>query len=153
MSRETQLAIAGNFVRLEIADTGEGIPPEIVGRIFDPFFTTKRAQLGTGSGLSTVLGIVRSHGGFVEVDTRRGQGTRFAVYWPIASMPVNEPSLPPDHPPLETRSGAEGLILVVDDEATILGDRPERLGRPAIEWQLPKMAEKLWKCTAGHAKK
>ena len=72
----------GPYVVLEIEDTGQGIPKENLERIFDPFFTTKPLGQGTGLGLSTVLGIVKSHGGFLQVESTVGQGTRFIVHLP-----------------------------------------------------------------------
>ncbi|HVK12463.1 MAG TPA: ATP-binding protein, partial [Gemmataceae bacterium] len=108
----------GDYVRLEVADTGTGIPADVLDRVFDPFFTTKKAGHGTGLGLSTVLGIVRSHGGFLTMASTPGAGTRFAVYWPIADAPAAAPAAT-ESPALPTRS-ASGLVLVVDDEAPIL---------------------------------
>jgi PAS domain S-box-containing protein len=72
----------GRYAVLRVRDTGTGIPPELVDRIFDPFFTTKSPEVGTGLGLSTVLGIVKGHRGFLSVDTRIGQGTTFNVFFP-----------------------------------------------------------------------
>lgn len=106
----------GPHVMLTVEDTGQGIPPEIIGRIFEPFFTTKEIGKGTGLGLSTVMGIVKSHGGFVCVHSEPGKGTRFEVYLPASVTQQDggaragvEPSLP----------GRGELILVVDDEASI----------------------------------
>jgi PAS domain S-box-containing protein len=111
---------AGRYVLLEVADSGSGIPPEIIDRIFEPFFTTKELGRGTGLGLSTVLGIVRSHGGFVNVYSEPGRGTTFRVYLPIA----REQSAPPDAGKEDQESGfprgSGELILVVDDEPAIL---------------------------------
>lgn len=76
---------AGRFVRLRVRDTGSGIPPALVDRIFEPFFTTKGPEQGTGLGLSTSLGIVRSHGGFLHVDSVEHKGSDFQVY-----LPANE---------------------------------------------------------------
>jgi signal transduction histidine kinase len=74
----------GGYLRLDIADTGSGIPPEIVERLFEPFFTTK-GDAGTGLGLSVVFGIVREHGGAITVQTAVGEGTTFSVYLPVTS--------------------------------------------------------------------
>ena len=65
---------AGEYVLVEVADTGTGIPPEIVDKIFEPFFSTKEVGKGTGLGLSTVYGIVKQTGGFIYVDVRGRQG-------------------------------------------------------------------------------
>ena len=104
---------AGPHVVLGVEDTGTGIPPEILDKIFDPFFTTKPAGTGTGLGLSTVLGIVRSHRGFIRVDSQPDRGTRFEVFLPAcpgagagASAPAAA-SLP---------DGRGETILLVDDE-------------------------------------
>ena len=76
----------GEFVRLEVSDTGCGIPPEMLSRIFDPFFTTKAAGDGTGLGLSVVQNILISHGGFIEAESAVGRGSRFLVYLPVTSQ-------------------------------------------------------------------
>ena len=72
----------GQYVVLRVRDTGTGIPPEILDRIFEPFFSTKSPDKGTGMGLSTVMGIVKGHGGFLKVDSEPGQGSTFAAYLP-----------------------------------------------------------------------
>jgi signal transduction histidine kinase len=71
------------FVVVEVSDTGEGIPPEHVPRIFDPFFTTKEVGKGTGLGLSVSYGIVRAHGGFIEVQSEVAKGSTFTVALPV----------------------------------------------------------------------
>ncbi|HEU0184742.1 MAG TPA: ATP-binding protein [Blastocatellia bacterium] len=70
------------YVRLTVADTGDGIPREVIDRIFDPFFTTKEKGKGTGLGLPTVLSIVGAHSGFVSLFSKVGKGTEFKVYLP-----------------------------------------------------------------------
>jgi two-component system cell cycle sensor histidine kinase/response regulator CckA len=122
-------ASAGELVRLRVQDTGAGIPPEILPRIFEPFFTTKEPGKGTGLGLAMVFGIVKQHGGWIDCNSKVGEGTRFDIYLPryqpqsragVKSHPVvrTEPS---------TRPGQE-TILLVDDEAMI-----RNLGRTILE--------------------
>lgn len=79
--------IPGEYIVLEVSDTGCGMEPETVERIFDPFFTTKETGEGTGLGLSVVHGIVEGHGGYVAVESERGQGSRFLVYLPKLKGP------------------------------------------------------------------
>ncbi len=77
------------FARIDVADSGQGIQPENLARIYDPFFTTKAARKGTGLGLSVTYGIVREHGGTIEVESRWGAGSRFRVILPLARKPVH----------------------------------------------------------------
>jgi two-component system cell cycle sensor histidine kinase/response regulator CckA len=111
---------AGNFLTVEVRDTGTGIAPEVLEKMFEPFFTTKDVGKGTGLGLSTVLGIVSHHDGFVSVHTStardRGHGTEFTVYLPAAAGEVAGP--PQAHGNLPQRGRGE-LILVVDDEESV----------------------------------
>jgi hypothetical protein len=79
----------GETVAIDVLDTGHGIDPENVNRIFDPFFTTKAARKGTGLGLSVSYGIVREHGGIIEVDSQPGEGTRFHLEFPLARKAVH----------------------------------------------------------------
>jgi two-component system NtrC family sensor kinase len=79
-----------DYVRLVIADEGSGIPPESLPRIFEPFFTTKDVGDGTGLGLSVCHGIVEEHGGWIEVDSQVGKGSRFSVYLPALGPPMSE---------------------------------------------------------------
>jgi len=106
----------GRYVLITIADTGTGIPREIIDKIFDPFFTTKGPASGTGLGLSTVLGIVKSHGGFITVSSQVGTGSEFKVYIPAAESLSQVPELNAEP---ETQRGHGELILVVDDEPAI----------------------------------
>lgn len=107
-------AKVGHYVVMTVADTGMGIPPEILERIFDPFFTTKEVGKGTGLGLSTVLGIIKSHGGFMNVNSTVGQGSQFQMFLPAVEV---SPSLESND--LEIFPGQGELILVVDDEPEI----------------------------------
>jgi PAS domain S-box-containing protein len=106
----------GRYTVLTVADTGHGIPPAIIDRVFDPFFTTKGPGKGSGLGLSTGLGIVRSHGGFITVLSEPGKGTVFRSYLPAASETALS-ALAPTPPPAPLGRGE--LVLVVDDELGI----------------------------------
>ncbi len=112
--REWADARPGDYVVLRVSDTGVGIPPEHLPRIFDPFFTTKDVHQGTGLGLSTAYGIVKSHHGFIRVESQLGQGTRFSVYLPAMTAP-SPSSMMSTH----TTERRTGIILVVDDEEII----------------------------------
>ena len=107
-------AAVGPYILITVGDTGIGIAPEIIDRIFDPFFTTKELGKGTGLGLSTVMRIIKSHSGFVNVYSKVGKGSTFKVYLPAS--PVTEIQAPVD---AELPNGNGELILVVDDEITI----------------------------------
>ncbi|MCV3216410.1 response regulator [Plectonema radiosum NIES-515] len=108
-------AQVGCYVAITIADTGIGIPQTIQEQIFEPFFTTKEVGKGTGLGLSTALGIIKNHGGFVNLYSEVNQGTQFQIYLPCSTkVEIDLPSVE-----LEPLTGNNELILVVDDEAAI----------------------------------
>ncbi|HEY9861027.1 MAG TPA: response regulator [Candidatus Obscuribacterales bacterium] len=115
----TQLNIdakVGPYVLITVTDTGTGIPSSIIDRVFEPFFTTKEVGQGTGLGLSTVVGIVKGHGGFVQVQSQIDQGTEFKLYLPIAQTYAFKPeAIEYD----ELRAGHGEVVLVVDDEDAI----------------------------------
>jgi CheY-like chemotaxis protein len=106
----------GDFVRVEVRDTGTGIPPEVLARIWEPFYTTKGEGKGTGLGLSTVRGLLHQHEGFATVQTQAGHGTAFTVYLPAARGAAETEGA------AEAASPARGngeLVLVVDDEELV----------------------------------
>ena len=109
-------ALPGTWVVLEVADTGAGIPPEMLEHIWESFFTTKGAGKGTGLGLATVRGIVVSHHGFVELHTEVGRGSTFRVFLPAVESEAPRSS---SAAPVAILDGHGELILVVDDEAPI----------------------------------
>jgi CheY-like chemotaxis protein len=110
---------AGRYVRIDIADTGSGISPEVKERIFDPYFTTKKMGEGTGLGLSVSLGIVENHGGAIDVESVPGEGTRFSLF-----LPLTEPAEPTTVPEVGGRQplpmGDGERILLVDDDPFLL---------------------------------
>ncbi len=108
-------AVPGNYVLLQLNDTGTGMSPDVVERIFDPFFTTKDIGEGTGLGLSTALTIIKSHSGFISVYSEPGKGSRFSIYLPSAEA-ASEAMPDVDESP--SRGNGE-MILVVDDEDNI----------------------------------
>lgn len=111
-------AEVGDYVQLSVADTGEGMSPEVLARVFEPFFTTKEQGEGSGIGLSTVFSIVRSHGGFINAYSELGQGAHFNVCLPAGHWKAR-----PDVDPMmitDSILGEGELILLVDDEESIL---------------------------------
>lgn len=106
----------GTYVLLQVTDTGLGIPPEVRERIFEPFFTTKEFGKGTGIGLATVHTVVKSHGGFVTVDSELGRGTTFNIYLPADPALREGQTLPAL---AELPRGRDELVLVIDDEFSI----------------------------------
>ena len=106
----------GRYVLLTASDTGHGMDPETMDHIFDPFFTTKAIGKGTGLGLASVYGIVKSHGGHITCYSEPGQGTTFKIYLPAAELTDDDEAEAPGVTPLPR--GTE-TILVVDDEEYI----------------------------------
>ena len=116
----------GNYIKVTVSDTGQGIAPEAIDRIFDPYFTTKEVDKGSGIGLSVVHGIVKSHGGAIRVKSELGKGTTFTVLFPAVETKTDSEIETDEKLP----SGDE-RILFIDDEESIakLGhQRLERLG-------------------------
>lgn len=104
----------GSYVMLMVRDTGEGMDAETLANLFEPFFTTKEVGKGTGLGLAVVYGILRQHGGDIEVHSEIGQGTTFKLYLPRCVMPVSDEGL--SDRPSALPSGRETVLLVEDEE-------------------------------------
>ena len=103
----------GRYAKISIADTGIGIPENIISRVFDPFFTTK--QKGSGLGLATSYSTVKRHGGIIDVESEQGKGTTFQVFLPAAKgTPAKT-----DAKPQEKQSRGSGRILIMDDEEVV----------------------------------
>lgn len=109
------LLAPGKYVVLKLSDTGPGIPDEIRDKIFDPFFTTKETGKGTGLGLAMVYGIVKEHGGAINVQSQAGKGATFEIY-----LPASGKLIPRVERPFVSSVAGREKILVVDDEEDIL---------------------------------
>lgn len=125
--REFRDIPAGDYLMIEVRDTGCGIPPEQQERIFEPFYTTKPEGAGTGLGLATVYGIVRQSEGFIQLDSVQGRGTTFRIFFPrqMEAPEIEERQPEPDLP----RAGGSECLLVVEDEPALRRLIVDSLGR------------------------
>jgi nitrogen-specific signal transduction histidine kinase len=113
-------AMPGDFIRLDIADSGSGIPDILKGQIFDPFFTTKGVGHGSGLGLSSARTIVKAHGGFMSFVSKEGLGTTFSIFLPAAAADVPRmPLMSAGNAGIAPARGNGERILVVDDEDSV----------------------------------
>jgi PAS domain S-box-containing protein len=121
----------GDYLRLTVSDTGIGMDEKVRQRIFDPFFSTKETGKGTGLGLASVYGIIKNHGGYIEVQSQTGRGSQFSIYLPASADRVTKIV----EPATEIMTGS-GTILIVDDEEMVLdvGARVlQKLGYTVLE--------------------
>ena len=128
---------AGDWVNLTISDTGAGIPGDVLPHIFEPFFTTKQSDEGTGLGLSQVYGIVKQHGGEIDVNSVVGEGTQFTIYLP--ALPPDATPEPDQEETIERAQGLEAILLVEDEGAA----------REAIEETLATLGYKVLAAGSG----
>jgi two-component system cell cycle sensor histidine kinase/response regulator CckA len=130
------------YVRILVEDTGVGMDHSTQSRVFEPFFTTKEMGRGTGLGLASAYGIIKNHGGVIDVQSTPGKGSRFSVYLPVSSGSVN-----PEQEPARGIVQGKGTILLVDDEKIVLdvsGKLIEHLGYGVIVAENGGMAEAIY---------
>jgi len=113
----------GKYVLLSVSDTGIGMDEKTKERIFEPFFTTKEMGRGTGLGLASTYGIIKGHGGFIDVESQPGQGATFSLYLPASSKKISKP-----HRGQEGIVQGQGTVLLIDDEDMVL-----EIGRALLE--------------------
>jgi len=117
-------AMTGNYVKVSVTDTGVGMDEETQRRIFEPFFTTKEMGRGTGLGLASSYGIIKNHGGIINVYSKKGKGATFNIYLPAADTLIGEQN--PEEREKEIHEGHE-TVLLVDDEDVIIDIGQEML--------------------------
>ena len=118
--------IPGRYVKISVTDTGTGMDETTRQRIFDPFFSMKGTGVGSGLGLASVYGIVKHHGGFINVYSEKGEGTTFNIYLPAAEKELVEEGPGPDRHKVQY---GQGTVLLVDDEAMIIDVGQQMLER------------------------
>ncbi|MDP2989301.1 MAG: ATP-binding protein, partial [Kiritimatiellota bacterium] len=113
--KKYELMTPGEYIKVSIADTGHGIPPEIQDKLFDPFFTTRKAdkQRGSGLGLSVVRGIVKDHQGFIDLESTVGAGAIFSLYLPACRDKIQPVA------PEKNYTGTETILVVDDDKLQV----------------------------------
>jgi two-component system, cell cycle sensor histidine kinase and response regulator CckA len=133
----------GDYVKVSVTDTGVGMDEKTRQRIFDPFFTTKEMGRGTGLGLATVYGIIKGHGGIINVYSEKGKGTTFNIYLPASKQEVRA-----ERKPLRPILRGTETLLIVDDEPTILkvtGDLLTTLGYRVLRAASGKEALEIYR--------
>ncbi|MCZ7638479.1 MAG: response regulator [Verrucomicrobia bacterium] len=147
----------GAFVRLTFTDTGCGMDNATLQRIFEPFFTTKAVGAGTGLGLSTVFGIVRQHGGWIEVDSALGEGTTLRLFFPVSSTPTvpaaeAQPAaapIVPSEPPVTAAPAGPDLAKALRGHETILVAEDEDALREMVSMVLTHQGYTVLVATSG----
>ncbi len=133
----------GRYVKISVADTGMGMDSATQQRIFDPFFTTKEMRRGTGLGLASVYGIIKNHGGIINVSSKKGEGATFNIYLPASEKEVIEEK----NPPAEISKWSEGVLLVDDEDMIIdVGSQLlKKMGYKVLSAKSGKEAIQLYK--------
>ncbi len=119
MVKDRAIVPPGEYVVVKVIDEGHGIPAEKLPKIFEPFYTTKRVGEGTGLGLSTAYGIVKQTGGYIFAESEVDKGTQFSLLFPSYDLPVAEPLEVATSAPQPINTEAEGVVLLVEDEAPV----------------------------------
>ncbi|MGW8187351.1 MAG: response regulator, partial [Desulfobacterales bacterium] len=119
---------SGTYLKLQVTDSGTGMDPETQKRIFDPFFTTKEIGRGTGLGLASVYGIIKSHGGYIDVVSEEGKGTTFCIYLRVSANSLSEAE--ENHS--DVKKG-KGTVLLVDDEEMVIDVGAEMIKKMGYE--------------------
>ena len=135
-----------DYTAISLADTGAGIPPEILPKIFEPFFTTKEVGKGTGLGLSTVYGIVKQSNGFIFADSKPGEGTIFRVYLPVHKADAATEAAPAPQRERASELWGTGTILLVEDEAMVRAVAERALTRQGYKVVTASNGEEALEC-------
>lgn len=152
-SAEVSPLTAGDYVLLEVSDTGCGMSEEVLKHLFEPFFTTKPVNQGTGLGLSTVYGIVRAYGGDIFCKSAQGKGTSFEIYLPAVSretLPLSDRSVLSEPPSLTSQTKDKTILLVDDEEAirSLTRQALESAGYRVLEAESGEKALELYEAEA-----
>ena len=151
LERSRATVPTGNYVCINVKDTGTGIPSDNIEKIFEPFYTTKRVGEGTGLGLSTVYGIIKQTGGFVFVDSILEQGTEFIVYLPsYTGGATRTPEKEKTIPALPSNTSVSGKILLVEDEDPVRSFTTRALRMRGYEVDEAENAEKALELLAAN---
>ena len=142
MSDERYDPKPGDYVLLKVTDKGTGIDEKIIDRIFEPFFTTKEMGRGSGLGLASTYGIIKGHGGYIDVDSEKGHGTTFNIYLPASGKSIHEAL-----ENFEQMIEGDETVLLVDDEEIVIDvgvQILEKLGYTVFEARSGKEAVRLF---------
>ena len=126
---------AGRYVKVTVMDTGVGMDEQTRQRVFEPFFTTKEMGRGTGLGLASAYGIIKNHGGIIDVESEKGVGTSFHIYLPVSDKEVTKDP----GSEVEIRRGSEGVLLVDDEEMV----------RAVVRGMLEGLGYRVWVAGSG----
>lgn len=133
---------SGDYILLKVSDTGTGMGQKVMDRIFEPFFTTKDLGRGSGLGLASVYGIIKGHGGYIDVESEKGRGAIFSIYLPASEKSIQKTLEIPER----IMEGNENILLV-DDEALVINvgvQLLKKLGYTALEAQSGREAIKIF---------